>query len=170
MIIRLIILLLAGLILTIMPLPDILIQGRPPWILLIVLYVQLYLPNYFNVAVVFTMGIMLDSLLVTVIGEHALALCVVTWLANSKARRFALFPMGQQMGFIGFFAMAYQLIIVLIDSFLGDQAKLVSVIGGGVVSVLVWPWLRLMGEEVLLTARHSSPRKYRENTLEYRAK
>ena len=158
MIIRLIILLLGALILTIMPLPDILIHVRPPWILLIALYVQLYLPNYFNVAVVFTVGFMLDSLLATVIGEHALSLCFVTWLATGIARRFSLFPISQQMVLIGFFAMAYQLILVLVDSFLGYQAEFVSVMGSGLVSVLAWPWLRLLGEEFLLTVRHSRPR------------
>lgn len=157
MIIRLMITVLIALILTIMPLPDILTQVRPPWILLIVLYMQFYLPNYFNATLVFMLGLMLDSLLATVIGEHALILCIVAWLANSKARRFALFPISQQMMFIGFFAMAYQLIIVLIDSFLGYQAELVSIIGAGVVSVLVWPWLRLMGEEFLLSVGHTSP-------------
>ena len=158
MIIRLMITLLSALILTIMPLPEVLAQVRPPWILLVVLYVQLYLPNYFNVTLVFILGLMLDSLLATVIGEHALSLCFVSWLANSKARRFSLCPIGQQMVFIGVFAMVYQLTIILIDSFIGYKADLVLVIGAGFVSVLVWPWLRLMGEEFLLTVRHSRPR------------
>lgn len=158
MIFRLIITLLAALILTIVPLPDILVQVKPPWILLIVLYVQFYLPSYFNVTLLFILGLMLDSLLATVLGEHALTLCVVTWFANSQARRFSLFPIGHQMMFIGFFTMAYQFIIVMIDSFLGYQAEFVSILGTGFVSVLVWPWLRLMGEEFLLTVRHSRSR------------
>ena len=159
MIIRLLLTLLMALILTIVPLPNILEQARPPWIFLIVLYCQFYLPNYFNVTLIFILGFMLDSLLATVIGEHALSLCFVAWLANSKARRFPLFSIGQQMVFIGFFAMSYQLIILLCDAFLGYQVKWLTLIAMSLVSVLLWPWLRLMGEEFLLSVSHSCPKK-----------
>src|SRR3990167_6941158 len=150
--IRVMITFLAGLILTIMPLPDMLVQFRPPWILLILLYMQFYLPHYFNVTLIFILGLMLDSLLATVIGEHALILCVVAWLATSKTRRFALFSIGQQMIFIAFFAMVYQIGIALIDSFLGYRATLESILGAGLVSVLVWPWLSWMGGKWLLAS------------------
>jgi rod shape-determining protein MreD len=158
MISRLLITLLVALILTIVPLPDSLVQVRPPWVLLVVLYVQFYLPNYFNITLVFILGLILDSLLATVIGEHALSLCFVTWFANSKARRFSLFPIAQQMMFMGVFVLTYQGILFLIDSFLGEQAKFVTLVGAGLVGVLLWPWLRLLGENFLLTVRHSRPR------------
>ena len=156
--IRVMITFLAGLILTIMPLPDMLVQFRPPWILLILLYMQFYLPHYFNVTLIFILGLMLDSLLATVIGEHALILCVVAWLATSKTRRFALFSIGQQMIFIAFFAMVYQIGIALIDSFLGYRATLESILGAGLVSVLVWPWLSWMGGKWLLESYSQAKR------------
>ena len=156
---RIMIIFLVALILTICPLPEIVAQIRPPWILLIILYVQFYLPRYFKLLLVFLLGLMLDSLLATVIGEHAFALCFVTWLASTKTRRFSLFPISQQMMYIGLFAIAYQLVIVLIDSFLGYQAKWLTVLGVGFVSVLIWPWLRLLGEEFLLTGAFSRHRQ-----------
>ena len=142
--------LLVALILTIMPLPSVLVACRPPWVLLLILYIQFYYPDLFKLSLVFLLGLVLDSLLATVIGEHAFSLCFVAWLANSKARRFSFFPMSQQMIFISLFAGVYQLTIVLLDSLLGNQGQMVTVLGGSVVSVLLWPWVRLFGEEWLL--------------------
>ena len=155
LLIRMMFLFLVVLILTILPLPEALVQMRPSWMLLIVLYIQFYLPNYFKVMLVFFLGLTLDSLLSSVIGEHAFCLCFVAWLASGKARHFSLFSMGQQMFFIGCFALLYQLLIFLIDSRLGYQTKPLMIIGTSLTSILAWPWLRLVGEEFLLAASYS---------------
>ncbi|QRN03416.1 rod shape-determining protein MreD [Legionella sp. MW5194] len=141
---------LIALILTIMPLPAFLVTIRPPWILLLVLYLQFYMPDYFRVSILVMLGLVLDALLATVIGEHAFALCLTTWLASSKARRFYFFPIGQQMALIGFFCAWYQLTVFFIDAFLGYTMNWMTVIGGTLLSILVWPWIRLAAEETLL--------------------
>jgi len=148
--IRFMMVLILGLILTIIPLPHILLSFRPPWILLLALYVQFYFPAYFKLYGLFFFGLLLDSLLSTVMGVHGFALCLVAWLANSKVRRFSLFPMSHQMMFIGLYAMVYQLILVMIDFALGSQGQVWMIFGGCLSSVLLWPWLRLLGDELLL--------------------
>ena len=49
---RLVLALLLALMLTVLPLPELLAGFRPPWLLLLILYVQFFLPSYFNVTVV----------------------------------------------------------------------------------------------------------------------
>lgn len=142
---------LLALVLTIVPLPEWLAGIRPPWVLLLFLYLQFYLPDCFKVLVLFVVGLFLDVLLSTVIGEHALALSLVTWLASNKSRRFYFFSMGQQMILIGFFCLLYQLIILTIDAFLGFHVGIAGAIGSALLSVLVWPWIRLAGGEWLLS-------------------
>ncbi|STX37869.1 rod shape-determining protein MreD [Legionella feeleii] len=88
---RLIIAIMLALVLTILPLPDLLVGLRPPWVLMLVLYLQYYLPDHFNISLLVIIGLMLDVLLATVIGEHAFALCFVSWIASNKARRFSFF-------------------------------------------------------------------------------
>lgn len=148
---RLIVAFLLALALTIVPIPEFLAGIRPPWVLLLFLYLQFYLPDYFKVIVLFVIGLFLDVLLSTVIGEHALALSLVTWLASNKSRRFYFFSMGQQMVLIGFFCLLYQLIILTIDAFLGFYVGIAGAIGGALISVLVWPWIRLAGGDMLLS-------------------
>lgn len=131
-------------ILTIIPLPMFIAGIRPPWILLVVLYVQFFFPRYFSVALLFFMGLCLDVLLATVIGEHAFALLMTTWLASGKVRRFGFFSIIQQMVLVAIFCLVYQLIIYFIDAFLGYNNRPWMVIGTALLSTLFWPWLQWM--------------------------
>ncbi len=115
---------------------------RPPWIMLFVLYIQFFLPNYFNMTSLFILGLCLDVLLSTVIGEHPFALLLTTWFAAGKARRFNFFSMGKQMLLVGLFCLLYQLIIFLIDAFLGYSPRLWMVVVSALFSLLFWPWVR----------------------------
>ena len=147
---RLFIAFLLALILTILPMPELLLGARPLWVLMLVLYIQFYMADYFNLILLFVLGLLLDVLLSTVIGEHTLALSLVTWLASKKSRRFYFYSIGQQMTSIGFFCFLYQLIILTIDAFLGFHLSLISVIGSTGISIILWPWVRLIAEESLL--------------------
>ncbi len=135
---RLAILLLMAFILTIMPMPALMIGFRPPWVLLLVLYIQLYLPNYFNITVLFIFGLCLDILLSTVIGEHVFALLFTTWIATKRERRFKFFSRVQQMLFVGLYCLVYLLIIFFIDSFLGYSAVVWKTWMAVLISMLIW--------------------------------
>lgn len=149
---------LIALALTILPLPEVIVGVRPPWVLLLVLYMQYYLPERFNLVVLILVGLVLDALLSTIIGEHTFTLTVVSWLASTKVRRFRFFSIGQQMGLIAVFCLLYQGIIFMIDTYLGFYVNILDVIGSTVISVLLWPWIRLLSEDTLLH-RHSMARK-----------
>lgn len=146
---RLFIAALLALALTILPLPELLLGLRPAWVLLFLLYLQLFLPNYFNIIILLILGLALDALLSTVLGEHAFALSLVAWLASSKARRFRLFTIGQQMALIGFFSLLYQLVILILDASLGYYSGFIMVLSSSVTSVLLWPWVRLIADDTL---------------------
>ena len=141
---RLFCVLILVLVLSIIPLPDIMIGIRPPWILLFVLYIQFFLPNYFNLISLFLLGLSLDVLLSTVIGEHVFALLLTTWFAAGRARRFRFFSMGQQMILVALFCFIYQFILFLIDSFLGYNNALLRVAGTTLLSLFLWPWVMIV--------------------------
>ncbi len=135
--------------LTIFPMPHWLAGIKPPWVLLLVLYIQFYIPDRFNLISLIILGLTLDVLLSTVIGEHMFALSLVAWVATSKARRFYFFSIGQQMALVGFFCFLYQLIIIIIDAFLGFHINFIPVFVNAVISILIWPWLRLIADDAL---------------------
>jgi rod shape-determining protein MreD len=136
--------------LTILPLPQDLLNIRPPWILIITLYVQFYLPEKFNLILVLIVGLILDTLQSTVIGEHAFALAAVCWIANAKARRFNFFTIQQQMILMSFFCLLYQSITIFIDIFLGFKGRFSYGIISTISTVVLWPWIRLLVDEILL--------------------
>ncbi len=136
--------------LSIIPLPDLFTAFRPPWVLMFVLYVQFYMPKYFRVTWVFFLGLALDVLLACVLGEHALALLLASCLAASKTRRFYFFSTIQQMFLIAFFCLVYQLLIVLMDASLGNNNGVVYAFITVFITMLFWPWVKLLADTVLL--------------------
>lgn len=141
---RLFLTLVAALVLTILPLPETLSVIRPAWVLLVVLYVQCCLPAYFRITWVFLLGLCLDVLCSTVMGEHAFAMLLTTWLVTHRTRRFGFFSIIQQMSIIVLFCLFYQFVIYLIDAFFGYTSNILNVLGVAFMSMLFWPWLRLL--------------------------
>lgn len=151
--IRLFLALFIAFVLTILPLPEMVMGFRPPWILLFVLYIQFFLPNYFNVTLLLFLGLCIDVLLSTVIGEHAFALLLTTWFAAGKARRFNFFSLLQQMMLVAVFCLIYQLTIFLIDAFLGYHNGLWTLTGAIALGMFFWPWVRVLADSSLLIER-----------------
>lgn len=139
-----------ALILSILPMPELVTDFRPPWVLLLVLYIEYFLPGNFNQVMLLIVGLLLDVLLATVIGEHSFALLLVTWIASNKSRRFQFFSMMQQIVLIGFFCFLYQAIIVLIAVLLGFNYSILMPVASALVGMFLWPWIRLLGEDTLL--------------------
>ncbi len=139
-----------ALLLSILPMPELISAFRPPWVLLLVLYIEYFLPGNFRLTTLLFVGLLLDVLLATVIGEHSFALLLVTWIASSKSRRFQFFSMMQQIFLIGFFCFLYQSIISLITALLGFNYSLFMPLASAFVGMFIWPWIRLLGEGILL--------------------
>lgn len=134
-----------ALVLTILPLPPWLANIRPPWILLLVLFLQFFLADFFNIIILLILGLIVDILLSTVMGEHVFALTFIAWLVNTKAKRFCFFNISQQMLLIGFFCLLYQYLLSLLDLFLGYPIDYVHIIGSAFIGLLIWPWIVRFG-------------------------
>ncbi|BCA95014.1 rod shape-determining protein MreD [Legionella antarctica] len=140
-----------ALILSILPIPELISDFRPAWILLLVLYIEYFLPVNFKLTTLLIVGLLLDVLLSTVIGEHSFALLLVTWIASTKSRRFQFFSMIQQILLIGFFCLCYQAVICFIDALLGFNYSLFMPFACALLGMFIWPWIRLLGDGSLAT-------------------
>jgi len=72
---------LAALMLMLVPLPRFLSLLRPPLVALTLLYWSTMAPRAGGILVAFLAGLMMDLLQGTLLGEHALALCLIAYLA-----------------------------------------------------------------------------------------
>lgn len=146
---RLLLITILSLVLCILPAPDSLTGFRPPWIFLLVFYIQCFLPRFFNLTGILLLGLCQDVLLSTILGEHAFALLLITWITNTKSRRFRFFSISQQLALVGVYCFVYQSIILSIDALLGFSYHFFTPIKGALVGVLLWPWVRLALDEAL---------------------
>jgi rod shape-determining protein MreD len=138
---RLVCAVMLAVVLSILPLPPYLQLIRPAWVLLLILYIQAYLPDYFHALGVLFLGLCLDVLLVTPMGEHAFALIIITWLMMSIMKRCVFYATIQQMLIVGLGCWGYQFILYIADGSLGYPSSLVPVSGVAVTSMLCWPLL-----------------------------
>lgn len=130
-----------ALILSIIPLPAYMYGVRPAWVLLLVLYVQAYFPAYFHVLGMVFLGVCLDVLCVTPIGEHAFALIIITWSLMGLMQRFVFYSTMQQLLIVGLACFGYQAILYVANASFGYPSMLISMAGIALVTMLCWPFL-----------------------------
>lgn len=136
----------ATLVLSILPMPELVAVFRPPWVLLLALYVEYFLPGTLHLLPLLLIGLVLDVLLSTVIGEHAFALLLVMWVASTRSRRFRFFSMVQQICAVGVFCFLYQAIITGIDAMLAFNYSLIMPVASALLGMITWPWVRVLGD------------------------
>lgn len=143
--------------LTILPLPAVINNFRPSWVLLLTLYVQFYLPNHFKVSLLLFVGLCVDLLLSTLLGEHVFALVITTWLASSRVTRFHLFSLPQQMSIILLLSLSYEYLLYLIDAYQGFHHSMMMVLGSTLVNLILWLWLCMfLKQYFFIPTRHRS--------------
>ncbi len=85
-----------ALLLTVFPLPEPLRLFRPQWYTLVLIYWVLALPDRIGVGIAWGLGILVDILTGTLLGQHALALSVIAFIALKQHQIIRLSPMWQQ--------------------------------------------------------------------------
>jgi len=140
-------------VLTLLPMPDWTVWLRPAWILLVLTYWVTVMPYRVNVGTAWIVGICLDVLNGTLLGEHALALTVVTFVVARIHSQFRMFPLIQQGLFVLLFVLLYQFIIFCIQGFIGELPTSRLYWLSSVTSMLLWPWVFVI--------MHDSRRRFR---------
>lgn len=82
--------------LRILPLPEALEHLSPDWLLLALLYWCLALPEVVGIGTAWLVGLLADALTGTLLGQHAFAYALVTWLCMNRYQRLRLDPPAQQ--------------------------------------------------------------------------
>lgn len=130
-----------SLILAMLPMPDWTVWLRPAWVLLVLIYWAMTIPYRVNVGVAFIMGILVDLLSGTLLGEHALAFTIVIYFVNRMHIRIRMYHMVQQGLSVLFFVLLYQFIIYCIQGFIGKLPTSHLYWLSSLTSMLLWPWL-----------------------------
>jgi len=112
---------LIALILTVLPLPTYLAIVRPMFLVLTVLYWSIASPRAGGIALGFFSGLMLDVFQGPVLGEHALALTIITFVAVREHQRIRSKPAFQQSLMVFAVLLAYETLLFWIDGWTHHQ-------------------------------------------------
>ncbi|WP_026376641.1 rod shape-determining protein MreD [Aestuariibacter salexigens] len=130
-----------ALVLQIMPMPAIADIYRPDWVLLVLAYWTMALPNRVNVGVAFLSGVLLDVLLGTSLGIHSIGLCIVIYVLAANYQRLRNYSVWQQAVIIGLLSALYHLILFWLQHLLTDVYFQFDYLLPVVSSTIIWPWL-----------------------------
>lgn len=132
--------LLIALMASIMPMPISMDVFRPDWVLVVLLYWSLALPNKINVITAWFMGFLLDVLLGSVLGIHAAAMAISVYIVVVNFQKIRNFSLWQQAMIVGVSAALYHLIIFWLQRFISDVVFLPSYLYPVVTTIILWPW------------------------------
>lgn len=116
---RMVITAVIGLILTVLPLPPWLSLVRPAFLVLTVLFWSISAPRVGGIALGFFAGLMLDVFQGPVLGEHALALCLVTYITIREHQKIRSKPAFQQSLIVFAALVTYEFVLFAIDGWTG---------------------------------------------------
>jgi rod shape-determining protein MreD len=134
--------LLAGLVLSVLPVGTYFAWWRPEWPALLLLYWMLRYPEHIGVGWAWLLGLVIDGIEGSPLGQHALALAVFAYLAHLLMRRLTLLSSWQQPAIVVLLVAVYITLNLWVQGIAGIGSLDLRVLTVSITSALVWPLLR----------------------------
>jgi rod shape-determining protein MreD len=128
-----------ALILTVVPLPADIGWLRPDWLLIVVIYWSLVSPRLAGLAFAWFGGLLIDVTTGAVLGEHAMAFLVVSFLTHREQLRMRIFPVWQQAFWVFVLLVLYQFVLFWIDGITGQAVTTWRRWMPAVIGAVLWP-------------------------------
>lgn len=133
-----------ALMLMVVPLPDWAAPFRPDWIALTLVYWAMMLPRTWSVGSAWLIGIVLDVAQGTILGQHALALCLIVFITVRFHLLMRVFPMQQLTATVFAILALYQFILFWINGVAGVDVPAVDYWGPVITGTLLWPFVLIV--------------------------
>lgn len=106
--------------LTIMPLPDMLETIRPEWVVMVLVYWVMALPHRVGVGIAWMIGLLLDVVRDTLLGQYALTLALIAFIVIHLHQRLRVFPVWQQALTVALLIVLQYLLVFWIKGLTGE--------------------------------------------------
>ena len=126
---------------TVVILPSSLAYLRPEWVALVVIYWVIAIPHRVGVIIAWIVGIFQDVLVGAVLGQHALALSVVAYIAFMLHMRIRVFPVWQQSLSVLLLIGVYLMIVLMVQRTVATTHWTLLYWLPALSSAVVWPWI-----------------------------
>lgn len=122
----------------VVPLPDSIEPLRPDWVAVVLLYWSLMAPRRFSLLTAFWMGLAIDTLSGALLGQNALALLVIVYLADRFHLRLRVFPVSQLAITVFVLLGLYEFVLFWIDGIVGRSVPMTERWVPPITGTLVW--------------------------------
>ncbi len=123
------------------PMPYDLLWARPQWLCIVVIYWAMATPQRVGVGVAWLMGLILDGINGSLLGQHAIAMAVVAYIALVLYQRIRMFVVWQQAFIIFILIGVEQLLSLWIQSLHSGSSPSLLFLLPALISALLWPAL-----------------------------
>lgn len=145
--------LLVALLLGLLPIPLNLAGLKPFWLALVICYWLLEAPERVGLGVAFAVGLVADVVHGSLLGEHALRLCMLAFIVLRFRPRLRFFTLWQQALAIGAMLLNDRVVVLMIRGFSGEAMPPLDFWLSPLVGLALWPWLFLALDGLRLRAR-----------------
>ena len=142
--------------LTLLPLPGMLIHAKPFWLGLLVIWLALEQSDRGSLGFALLLGLGADVLLGTWFGEHAFRLVVITFIVRRFRARLRFFTLWQQSLAVGALLLNDRIVILMLRSFATPASPDVLFWLPALVGMLLWPLLVIALDDVRQRLRSRS--------------
>jgi rod shape-determining protein MreD len=139
--------------LSLLPLPDVLLPFKPYWVALVLVYWSLETQDVISLGHAFLIGLVLDILSGSLMGLHALSLVVMVFLVQRFRSRLRFFPPWQQAFSVLGLLVNDRIILIWITALLGEPLPTWKYWLPPLVGMALWPWLFLLLDRIRAVTR-----------------
>ncbi len=136
--------LLIAFMLMIVPMPAAAEPFRPDWLALVLVFWAMTVPRSYSVGIAWLIGIVLDVAQGTLLGQHALALCIIVYITVKFHLLMRVFPLSQLTATVFALLTLYQFLLFWINGVAGVTASAIDYWGPVVSGTIVWPFLSIV--------------------------
>lgn len=147
----------AAILLSLLPLPEVLLPFKPYWVAMVVVYWALETHDMIGMGLAFLTGIVLDILSGSLMGMHALSLVIMVFLVQRFRSRLRFFPPWQQALSVLALLVNDRIILIWITVLLGEPIPTWRYWLAPLVGMALWPWLFLVLDRIRAGRRQRSP-------------
>nr|VFJ96132.1 MAG: rod shape-determining protein MreD [Candidatus Kentron sp. LFY] len=139
---------LIALLLVQLPIPTWATIWRPSWVAIVLIYWCSAIPKRMRISSGWLVGLILDILGGSLLGQHALGLSVIAFIAGKFHQQIRVSPIWQQgISVFGLIAL-YQLLILWINGIQGHPTPKWAYISSAFISTLIWPWALIILRDI----------------------
>lgn len=136
--------LITAVLISLMPFDKVILVLRPDFVALTLLYWNIYQPQQAGMSIAFISGLFMDVIDVSIMGQHAIAYCLITFFALILHRRLRLFNAFQQIPAVLWILLSGQGVVFLTGILAGTYIPEWYIFLASITGALCWPLLAFL--------------------------